>query len=455
MKNVWIPAGWILWLGATAAGAVELTLGQAVELALERNPGLQAVVQLERQVEGGIVEARAGAYPNLKLLTSWSQARSPAFLNSPDFEKILGQFPGASFEPSVQELTRAAVELKQPVWTFGRVGAAIRLAEVAADAAGAQVETARLETALAAAESYLALLSAQASLEAIQGEKNFRLRDLERIRDLLEIGEATELERLRAEAALAELDPEIARRQGIVRVAETRLRLVLDLWTEEPLLLVDQDEGWEAVPDESSAVSQALSRRPELVDLARQEEVFRLRQRIVRSEGLPQIELRASYGREVRELENLDRSLYAAWSASLALEWSFFDGGRRKGQIAQFEAQREQLEWRRRELESRIRLEVEQALAELQAAQSRALAAALSERAATEAERVARASFEEGVARQSDLLDAQSRATSARVLAITTRYEALIQKARLSRVLGELPAGAALRPGAREENTSS
>lgn len=418
---------------------VELTLERAVELALERNPGLQAVAQLEKQVAGGIVEARSGAFPELKLVSSWGQARSPAFLNSPDFEKILEQFPGASFEPSTQRLFRSVVELRQAVWTFGRVGTAIELAEVVAEAAEAQIETARLETALAAAESFFLVLAARESLAAVASEESFRRKDRERIRDLLEIGEATELELLRAEAALAELEPEKARREGSVRVAETRLRQVLDLNPEEPLELRFGSESQAKAPALREAVAVALAKRPELVDLARQEEVYRLRQKIVRSEGLPQIELRASYGREVRELENFDRSLYAAWSTSLGLEWSFFDGGRRKGQIAQFEAQRQQLALRRRELESRVRLEVEQAWTAYGAAVARAEAAARSEQAAVEAERVARASFEAGVARQSDLLDAQSRATAARMLAITARFDALIEQARLLRAMGLLP----------------
>ncbi len=422
--------------------AMELTLERAVELALERNPGLQAVAQLEKQVAGGIVEARSGAFPELKLISSWSQARSPAFLNSPDFEKILEQFPGAFFKPSTQELNRAVVELRQAVWTFGRVGAAIELAQVVADAASAQIEVARLETALAAAESFLAVLAARESLAAIGSEQAFRLRDLERIRDLLEIGESTELERLRAEAALAELEPEMARRQGAVQVAETRLRQVLDLTPTEPLGLTLDSVDWSLPPALGDATDVALATRPELVDLGRQEEVYRLRQKIVRSEGLPQIELRATYGREVRELENFDRSLYNAWTASLGLEWSFFDGGRRKGQIIQFEAEREALALRRRELESRIRLEVEQALAEYRAALVRAEAAKRAEQAAIEAERVARASFEVGVARQSDLLDAQSRATAARMLAITSKYDVLVARSQLLRAMGLLPTAA-------------
>src|SRR5690606_17186002 len=120
----------------------------------EANPVLAAVAETRRQVAGGIREARADAFPQIALVSSWSQSRSPSLLNSPEFGEILDQFPGASFEPATQELTRAVVEVTQPIWTFGKVGAAIDLAELAASVAEERVTTAELDTAQAVAETY-------------------------------------------------------------------------------------------------------------------------------------------------------------------------------------------------------------------------------------------------------------------------------------------------------------
>jgi hypothetical protein len=51
---------------------------------------------VRHQVAGGIREARADAYPQFAVASGWGQSRSPAFLNSPDFEGILEQFPGGA-----------------------------------------------------------------------------------------------------------------------------------------------------------------------------------------------------------------------------------------------------------------------------------------------------------------------------------------------------------------------
>ena len=180
---------------------------------MRANPGLLSVEEMRSQVQGGIREARADAFPQLTLSSSWGQSRSPSFLNSSDFDEILDQFPGGSFEPSTQELSRAVVELKQPVWTFGKIRAAIDLAKIVGEAADAQIRTAQLDAAFATAEAYYRVQAAREGLATIESEREYRSRDLARIEDLLEIGEATQLEQLRAFSALAAVDPEVARRQ--------------------------------------------------------------------------------------------------------------------------------------------------------------------------------------------------------------------------------------------------
>ncbi len=427
-----------LHLPADPATAVHLDLTQAVETTLRANPGLLSVEEIRSQVKGGIREARADALPQLTLSSSWGQSRSPSFLNSSDFDEILDQFPGGSFAPSTQELSRAVIEVKQPVWTFGKIRAAIDLAKIVGEAADAQIRTARLDAAYATAEAYFRLQAAREGLATIESEREYRSRDLARIEDLLEIGEATQLEQLRAFSALAAVDPEVARRQGQVTIAEMRLRQLLDLPSDEPLEL-EPSSALLPEPPALASLVEAAAGRPEIEDLLHQEGAYQVQQQITRADGLPRIDLNGYWGREVRLVTNLSDPLYSSWAAALELSWPFFDGGRRRGQIEQFESQRRQIALRRAELEATIRLETDQAWTNYATAHSRAASAEIFAKAAQEAERVARATYEEGVATQTDLLDAQRNAVIAQVSAIEARYEALVEASRLSRAVGLLP----------------
>lgn len=421
-----------------AAGVV-LDLEGAVAAALEGNPGLAAERELRSQVAGGIREARADAFPQLTATTSWGQSKNPSLLNSPDFEEILDQFPGGSFEPRTQELSRAGFEISQPIYSFGKVGAAVRLAETVAEAAEARIDTAVLETALAAAEAYFGVLAAQEALVTLESERSFRSGDLERVDSLLEIGEATVLEQLRARAALAEIEPEVALRQGDLALAERTLRRVAALDPDEPIEVAPARAELPDLPSPEVLEKVTLEGRPEIRDLALQERVFDERIAVVRSGGRPQVDFSGAWGREVRDPSDFGDPLFSAWSFSVGATWELFDGGRRRGQIEQLESERRQVVLRRQDLEEQVLSELDRARVAVDTTRARARAAEASAAAAREAVNVARASFEIGVATQTELLDAQSRAANAEVLAVSAFYDAHVAVARLARAAGLLP----------------
>ena len=219
---------------AHPAVALEVDLGSAVATALERNPGLKAVEERSTEVAAGIAEARADAYPQLAFLTSWSRSRNPAFLNSPDFEDLLDLFPEGGFEPGVQQLNNLSLELSQPLYTFGKVGAALEVARKVAGFTDAQIATARLDTALAAAEAYFEVLATRQALVTVEEQEKARRESLAVVEARFEIGEATRLELLQSQATLAELLPALATADGRLAEARARLRGVLGLALREP-----------------------------------------------------------------------------------------------------------------------------------------------------------------------------------------------------------------------------
>lgn len=470
------------------AAVVEVDLETAIAGALARNPALKAIEEQIDEVVGGIDEARADALPQLALTASYSQSRNPSFLNSPDFESILDQFPGGDFEPSIQKLWSVATEVNQPIYTFGKLGSAIELARLAGSVVSAQIEAARLETALLAAESYYDVLAARRALGVIEAQDRARRASLQVTRDRYDIGEATRLELLRAQSQLDQLGPTIESLRGDVVVAESRLRQVMGLPPAVALEVIglpgveafvpaipaagetptspdgDEEAQMADVPTDSAEVIEALREsarrsspgfatppplaellelarreRPEVDDLLTQQEALRLQQEIVRAEGRPQIEFNGRYGRQVREIENVSDPLYSDWAVSVGMRWEFFDGGRRRGQIAQLESQRQQRAWELRDLENRIVLQIETALAGYRAAVAREASARSAAETAREATRVAQDSFDEGVVLQSDVLDAQEQEVEAEIQLVDAVYQAYTERARLARAVGLLP----------------
>lgn len=183
----------------------------------------------------------------------------------------------------------------------------------------------------------------------------------------------------------------------------------------------------------------AFAERPELADLRAQRESLAKRQQIRRADGMPQIDFNGRYGRQVRLPENFTDPLFADWSVAVGMRWELFDGGRRKGQIAQLESQRQQLGWQLRDLENQIVLEIETALSRYRAALERVEAAEVAAETAREAARVAEETYREGVSLQTDLLDAQQEEIAADIERISANLAARAEAARLARAIGRYP----------------
>ena len=416
------------------AGTEVLDLDNVIQLALARNPTLKSVEQQQEEANAAIREAWADVYPQFDLNAGWNQNRNPSLLNSPDFDDIIEQFP--DFSPSVQELYNWSIGLTQPLYQAGKIGAGIKLAKLVAQITEALIHTAQLDAGLFASEAYFRVLEAREGLATIEIQQEAREVSLEVVQARYDLGEATELELLQAKAALVELTPVVDTARGAVRVALINLRAILNLPEQQA---IDVEEFEEPLPDRptyENALEHALENRPEFTDLELRVEALDKQKKITRADGYPQFDLAGAYGHTARETGNLTDGEFADWFVAIGLRWSFYDGGRRKAQVAQLESQQTQLEWQIAALFNQVRQEVESALTEYEAALSRWDAAEISAQVAREANRVAQENYAEGVALQVDLLAAQERAISAEVVRVQSYYSARISAARLARSVG-------------------
>ena len=221
------PAACALFAGAVSAES--WTLQQIVDTALAQNPGLKAIEERRGEVAGGVQEAKADAFPQVAFDSSWSRSRNPSLLNSPDFEDIIGSIPDFRFTPRVQELWGLGFDVSQPLYTSGKVGAAIDLARLVEDATEAQIAAARLDTAAAAAEAFFLLFEAREGLETVEIQRQARMESQAVVEARYELGEATRLELLQSRASVAQLEPLLDAARGLAEVAEIRLVAVLGL----------------------------------------------------------------------------------------------------------------------------------------------------------------------------------------------------------------------------------
>lgn len=416
-----------------------LQLEQAVDLALLSNPSLQAAYERRAEVENGVKEARANAFPTVTLTGSYQRSRSPALLNNKDFEDFVSQFPDGSFNPQAQPIHRTALDVHQPLFTWGRIRSAIQLAGVIRDLTEAEIRLAELDTALSVASAFYALAIADERVQLQESELDLRRTAHDLVLARFDLGEATYLEKLRSESALVEIEPALERARNDVTLAQRALVRVLGKDAPGSLVCDMTSQTLEPPPNLDTLMRLARQKRPELIASQLQQRSLEKQSKIEAAGGKPQLDFNGSYGREALYLENIDNPDFDNWYFTVEMSWSLFDGGARKARVAQLRSQQAQTNFQHQDLLRMVEFEVEQNWALYTSTLTELRAATRHLDAAEEAERVAKASYQEGVALQADWLGAQQEARRSRLNVLDTRLRAYQAAAQLARSVGLLP----------------
>ncbi|GBD30562.1 hypothetical protein HRbin32_01670 [bacterium HR32] len=155
---------------------------------------------------------------------------------------------------------------------------------------------------------------------------------------------------------------------------------------------------------------------------------------LARSGGKPNVALAAQYDLT----GNTPSNLFGAWSVTLAVTLSLYDGGITRERVREAELRLQQLEVLQAQARQRAELEVRQAWLALQQAGPELAAAERAAEQAREALRIARVRFEAGVGTSLELVTAQAQLAQAEVGLAVARFNQNLARSQLLLASGAL-----------------
>lgn len=457
--------------GPAAEAPLALSLAEAVERAVDRNEDVLIAEAEEAGTEGLVREVSAGALPELRAGGVYTRnvERPVFFLDSPEgLQRI---------EVGSDNEVDLSANLTQALWDPS-LRPAIRAARLARGAASAGTERTRTAVALAARLAYFdALLARDLVRVQEQAQEQARTR-LEQVRAFHDAGTAADFDLLTAEVELANLRPPLIEARNGLDLALNRLKRVVGLPLEREVELTDgflSPEGGETASGETEAggdrtdgdetpqaeggaagdrgsaaggapvspdlrVAWARASRGRS-DLARQRFLVELREEDVEAERrsfLPTLDLTADYLRRASTDDFPGGDDFVdSLAAGLVVSVDLFDGGERRGRVAQARASLEQERQRLARLEEEVRLEVEQADLALRAARESVEASRGTVALAERALEIAQVRFKNGLSTQVELDDAELAVTEARTNLARALHAYSTARAALQAALGE------------------
>jgi outer membrane protein len=421
------------WPLASAAQEKQppLTVEEAVRLALERNPEMHIAQDEIDELKGRITEVRSGALPQVTFQGYGIRLRDPSILNSSSFDRVPPEFKDA-LVPVASNMFNIGVEVKQPIYSAGKVRTALKLAKESLDERTISRDAVRQQLTFKVFQAFNNLLLVQADLQVRRETQQQRLKHLEQARTRLQNGVATEIDVLRSQVNVANMEPELIRAENRVRLARAAINNLIVADLESPTEIEGNLEyrPWHAGTLEDIQ-QRTLELRPELQAARKQVQQARLTVSLANAENKLNVDMAAQYGYAVRQPQNFFKSEFAGWNLSFNFKLPLFDSGRKSGLMVQAMARYHASQERLVQLENNVRLEVKRAYDDMQSAEKAISAANLSVSQAEKVVVMMQANYQYGAATTLDVVDSQTARAEARNNQIYATYDYEMSKARL------------------------
>ena len=333
-----------------------------------------------------------------------------------------------------------AITGSQTLFSGGRLGAGLRIAKEYLSAAELNLQEQAADIELQVRSAYYRARLAQDLVGISQAAVAQAQRFLGSEKVRFESGLGSELDVLRAEVSLANLQPALVNATNAADVAALDLKRLIDLPLDQPVRLatgLDVPAMLAALDTASGAA--ALSRRAAIAAEERQVRIREEQVKIARARYWPTATLVVNYGRQIFPstafaLNTSD--LRTDFTAALAVSVPIFNGNRTAAEVAQAQVALNQERLRLSQLRENIQVEYERARGERERARASIQAR---QRTVEQAQRVYDLTvlrYEQGLASQLEVSDSRLSLLQARSNLAQAVSDFQIADATLSRALG-------------------
>ncbi|MFQ5830859.1 MAG: TolC family protein [Candidatus Methylomirabilia bacterium] len=404
----------------------ELTLAEAIAIALATEPSIQARLRAFEAAQFRVTQALAPILP--QLTSSWTASRQKTQF----FSAAIG---GAGMEALFSTTTTARVTLSQILFDFGKTFAATDVARAEAQVSRLDAEIQKDQVILAVKEAYFNLLFAKRLVIVDEVALERAELNLKSAQGFFEVGSRPKSDVTRAEVDVANARVDLIRARNAVRLARVALNTAMGITVDAPTEVKDILFYQPYPVDQGQLLPEALEQRPEYARINAFVTGAEASLRRSFRDFFPDVSGFSSYGGTFRDPQRVT-DLEETWELGVSLNWSFFEGGSR---IARFREVKKSLEAARsrvQALELAISQEVVQAHLNLQETQERIGAAKKAVESAQENFRLAQGRFDAGVGTILELTDAQVALTQAQATEAQALTDYRIAIARMERALG-------------------
>lgn len=434
----------ILWAETRVSDPADLSCGSlslqdAIDRALEKNPGLSAARYRVSAAKEGIAQARSGFYPHVYVTEAWQKTTNPMWafglklnqgiITQKDFD------PALLNDPSAIDNFNTMLWMTWPLFDGGQTWFGSRQAGLAHEAAAASLSRTRQEIVSQTVVAYTDLVFAKESVAVVNQALKTAEAHHRQIENRYLSGLTVKSDLLRAKVHVSELEQQRVEAESQYFIAQAALCAVIgegapgDVAAVTPLARKEVAEK-----SLNEWVDKALTGRPDLAALKFQEESARTEIQKSKAAHWPSVNLNGSYEINTEEFDETAENYTVGANVTLNLFAGDGISARHREALQRCNEISENL----RAVRQKIQLETREAYYQVRSAEKRIMASEMSVDAAEEALRIVENRYNNGQVPLVSLLDAEMTVIRARNNLNQALKDHVQSRARLVLAAGDL-----------------
>lgn len=314
----------LLLLLSSSVFARELTLDQAIQMALDNSKEMQISQRDVETAKLNVGIAFKNALPSVVYTGSYTRS---------EYEREVTRRLGENREPQKVDAKGGytqKITISQPIFQGGAILGGIQYAQAYKSVANLMYLSSQRDVRLETIQIYSNIVKSEKDLEALVSSKEELKATYDKQKAQLDLRLITKADLLKTEYSMLEVDSQIIGAQNQITVQKENLKLKLGLPKTEDLTVVEFD-----VPmylsrniDFQADLNQALTESIDAMVANKYVDMADAQRKVARADMLPQVSAFASYG------VDSDRRKYnatmddAEWRGGVQVTWNVFEFGK-------------------------------------------------------------------------------------------------------------------------------
>lgn len=373
---------------ALPAGAEELTLRDAVELAIVKNLDVQSAREDIQKSKAGDIVAKSALMPSLTIEGSYTRK------------------DGAYALANDKDVYGASIRATQPIYTGGRATALLKQSKAYTESVTANVTATEEDIAYDVVSQFYKVLEQREDVAAAMDSVTLAESHLNEVRKKEALGVSNRFEVTRAEQQLSSYSTQLITSKNQLASSKIVLMTTLRLPPKGDTSIEGELTFRIYSGDRETSLKRALENRADLKSAVANVSVQREEVQVAASGLRPKANINASYMYDDPKKSNGDGD--DDWKIELDVEVPLLDRNVTKAQIMKEKATLRQKELAVEKQKDAIKSAVVKSWLDLESAKQAVISTTKSLELAAESLRLSQVGYREGVSTQIDVLDAQS-----------------------------------------------